>query len=155
MLGGKSRSKILSIHPSGGVTGAGRRVTMRTSVVSSMSRSFSRISRSTSTECRSLQSSLARRASKRNDALCSPVGICSSATLISPGESVAAIGARRCVRARLLLADSRVYARAGCAGADLVRSFNSGRCPVEWHRRVATPTAKTDFSGIKKSIDSI
>ena len=73
---------------------------MRTSVVSSMSRSFSRISRSTSTECRSLQSSLARRASKRNDALCSPVGICSSATLISPGESVAAIGARRCVRAR-------------------------------------------------------
>jgi hypothetical protein len=73
---------------------------MRTSVVSSMSRSFSRISRSTSTECRSLQSSLARRASKRNDALCSPVGICSSATLISPGESVAAIGARPCVRAR-------------------------------------------------------
>lgn len=127
--------------------GAGRRVTMRTSVVSSMSRSFSRISRSTSTECRSLQSSLARRASKRNDALCSPVGICSSATLISPGESVAAIGARRCVRdaALLLLADSRIYARAGCAGADLVRSFNSGRCPVEWHRRGATPTAKTDL----------
>jgi len=89
--------------------GAGRRVTMRTSVVSSMSRSFSRISRSTSTECRSLQSSLARRASKRNDALCSPVGICSSATLISPGESVAAIGARRCVRdAALLLADGVV-----------------------------------------------
>ena len=83
---------------------------MRTSVVSSMSRSFSRISRSTSTECRSLQSSLARRASKRNDdALCSPVGICSSATLISPGESVAAIGARRCVRdAALLLADGVV-----------------------------------------------
>jgi hypothetical protein len=54
-----------------------------------------------------------------------------------------------CTRA-LLLADSRVYARAGCAGADLVRSFNSGRCPVEWHRRVATPTAKTDFSGNQK-----
>lgn len=83
---------------------------MRTSVVSSMSRSFSRISRSTSTECRSLQSSLARRASKRNDdAPVSPVGICSSATLISPGESVAAIGARRCVRdAALLLADGVV-----------------------------------------------
>ena len=83
---------------------------MRTSVVSSMSRSFSRISRSTSTECRSLQSSLARRASKRNDdAPVSPVGICSSATLNSPGESVAAIGARRCVRdAALLLADGVV-----------------------------------------------
>ena len=95
---------------------------MRTSVVSSMSRSFSRISRSTSTECRSLQSSLARRASKRNDALCSPVGICSSATLISPGESVAAIGARRCVRdAALLLADSRVVTRV--RGAQAPTSF--------------------------------
>ena len=94
---------------------------MRTSVVSSMSRSFSRISRSTSTECRSLQSSLARRASKRNDALCSPVGICSSATLISPGESVAAIGARRCVRARSSYSPTRGSTRV--RGAQAPTSF--------------------------------
>ena len=73
---------------------------MRTSVVSSMSRSFSRISRSTSTECRSLQSSLARRASKRNDGPDSAGISPGSAMFAPPGESVAAIAGARCGDAR-------------------------------------------------------
>lgn len=56
-----------------------------------------------------------------------------------------------CTRRRAPARRRGRHARAGCAGADLVRSFNSGRCPVEWHRRVATPTAKTDFSHRSKS----
>ena len=153
MLGGKSRSKILSIHPSGGVTGAGKeghdahqRGLQHVEIVLPHQPIDVDGVQEPPVQPRAPRLEAERRA------------LLAGGHLLVRDAHLAGRVRRRhrraavCTRRRAPARRRGRHARAGCAGADLVRSFNSGRCPVEWHRRVATPTAKTDFSTqIKKS----